>query len=212
VKRALLRLGLLAAGVTAGCLGPPVVDDYAESWSRPIDRELHAEPQEWFGLRGRATIRDPEAPDGVEDSVGVDFVGGWDLVGRRLRLSLEGQVGWSRHDTNWTPAFDRSSDDLDLLLVGLGLRLWLLPSAGRRFSPYVRAGGFGLYSLDDVDDEFVAGVPADYDESVYGGYVGGGLEVRYAPGCYFGPFYTYYHSEDGQLVQHAIGLGTRFRF
>ena len=169
-----MRFGL-ACLLLAGCvLPPPPADDFAESWSRPDSDVVRADPREWFTLQGQAILRDPEAPDGVDDSAGVAFVGGWDLIGERVRLALEGEVGWSRHDTNWTPAPDRSRDDLDLLLVGLGLRVWFLPSAGRRFAPYVRAGGFGLYALDDVDDEFTAGVPADFDETVYGGYVGGG--------------------------------------
>ena len=216
MKRVWIRWGPAALAVAlallGGCAAVPALDDYAESWSRTPDSLRTSDAREWFSLQGQAVIRNPEQDDGVDDALGVSLIGGWDLIGDRVRLSLEGQVGWSRHDTQWTEALDRGSDDLDLLLVGLGLRLWLLPAAGRRFAPYVRAGGFGLYALDDVDDEFTAGVPADFDENVYGGYVGGGLEVRYASGCYLGPFFTHYRSENGRLEINAVGLGARFRF
>lgn len=204
------HLTTLLVALAAGCAAP--VQDYAENFGWGRDEPVTAEPDEWFALQGGALLRDPDRPDGVDDGGAVDLVGGWDLVGDRLRFGLEGQVGWSGHDTNWTPEPGRSNDDLSLLTVGLGVRLWWRPAPGHRFAAYVRAGGFGQYTLDDVGDEFVAGVPADYDETVYGGYAGGGIEFRYAPGCYLGPFYTHYWSEDGRLELSAIGLATRFRF
>ena len=214
--RRLARAAWLCACLAFGCTGLEEEPDRADpfpDFDTPEKEER--ERRQWFSSSVFVTDRGSQDQDGIDDGIGMTLGGGYDLVGDPLRFAFEGEIGWSGHDTNWQPLDPQDSDNVTLFLVSMGGRLWLRPNERQPISPYLRAGGFGrfLVTFYGLEDEEYLNKPADFDESILGVYWGAGLQVRFAPGAEFGPYFLRLHPTDGSDGDEVlIGLGAQFGF
>ncbi len=209
---------LLYVGALVGCQPLPP-RRYDDSWRYGPGGSDAVAGREWFsasvvGVDRRASLPGSGA-DGIGDGFGLTLGGGYDLVGDPLRLAFEGELGWTLHDTDWMPIDPDDGDNVALFLGSMGLRLWLRPGPSELLSPYLRIGGFGrwLWDLEDVDEGYAA-KPAGVAETVWGVYYGAGLQFRFAPGSYFGPYALYLDGlgDERDVDELLIGLGSTFRF